>query len=214
MFHRHSSGSDTTMQPPGSYRLQQNRRVVAPTYMAQLHKTRKLPFNMDMDDRSDDKHGKGGQSNNKQAMLWRVLLCFVLTLLPWIPHQRKRWQVSSKRAVIDGMIEEQTRSIQMLDDTTERILILRKDVESLGKENELSFHELRRGGRTLPDDMESPGYEEEEAIEESLVKRIDKLESTIQASARKRLEQRYVEMRRFQVRFSPCKRDLPLAAFR
>lgn len=149
-------------------------------------------FNLN-DDPNYDKYEKlGRNSMTRQTLYWRVLPCCIVLLLSWVPHQRTRWQVSSKRAIIEDMIEEQKNSIQMLDETTERIRILRKDVEIITKDNELSFQEIhRRGG--LPENMKTTaGDEEDQEVETNLLKRIDKLEKGIQVAARKRLDRRYV----------------------
>jgi hypothetical protein len=150
-------------------------------------------FNLD-DGSNYDKYGKErGHSISRQTLLyWRLLPCFIVLVLSWIPYQRTRWQVSSKRAIIETLIEEQKKSIQMLDETTERIRILRKDVEIITKDNELSFQEFHRSGG-LPDSMTTPaGDEEDQQVEENLLKRIEKLEKGIQVASRKRLDRRYV----------------------
>jgi hypothetical protein len=158
-----------------------------------LDTTRTTGFNMD-NDPCDDKYGKsGGNAINRQTLYWRILPCIIVLLFPWIPHQRTRWLVSSKRAIIEAMIDEQKKSIKMLDETTERIRTIRKDVESLTKDNELSFLEFHRSGKLPADMVSTAGDEEDQQVELNLLKRIDKLEKGIQTAARKRLDQRYVQ---------------------
>lgn len=113
-------------------------------------------------------------------------------LLPWIPCQRTRWQISSRKATISSLIEEQKDMVERLDTVTANIKELRKEIEVLSKDNELSFQEIHRNGRELAIDMESQQYSEVEKEEEVLVTRIEKLEKAIQRSSEKRLNERYV----------------------
>lgn len=82
--------------------------------------------------------------------------------------------------------------VERLDTVTANIKELRKEIEVLSKDNELSFQEIHRNGRELAIDMESQQYSEVEKEEEVLVTRIEKLEKAIQRSSEKRLNERYV----------------------
>lgn len=82
--------------------------------------------------------------------------------------------------------------VEKLDETTANIKELRKEIEILSKDNELSFQEIHRSGREIAIDMESEQYAEIEKEEEALVTRIQKLERAIQRSTEKRLNERCV----------------------
>ena len=134
--------------------------------------------------------------------------------LPWIPNQFVRNQVHSKRLAIETIILEQKDLVESLDETTENIKELKRDIEILNKDNELSFQELRRYGKNpsnlaagdniggtddnnnneVTTDMESEEYAILEEEEEVLVQRIDTLEKSIQKSAMKRLGDRYARV--------------------
>eukprot|EP00536_Pseudo-nitzschia_multiseries_P005802 jgi/Psemu1/65267/estExt_Genemark1.C_1160028 len=119
-----------------------------------------------------------------------------------------RSQVKSKRIDIETIVQEQRALVDNLDATTAKIKDLKREVEILHKDNELSFQELRQNGKTPGNiaagegdpeagvgggtaDMESEGYAKMEEEEEILVQRIDRLEKNIQKSAVKRLSERY-----------------------
>jgi hypothetical protein len=159
----------------------------------------------------DNKYRKRS-SNNKIAsmtlqsfLVWRVLPCLVLILLPWIPNQFVRNQVRSSKRAIETIIREQKDMVENLDQTTEKIKQLKQDVENLHKDNELSFQELKQNGKSPENlaagdetvegsssitDMESDEYSKMEEEEEVLINRIDRLEKNIQKSAVKRLGDR------------------------
>jgi dsDNA-specific endonuclease/ATPase MutS2 len=113
-------------------------------------------------------------------------------MLPWIPCQRIRWQIAARKATISSLIQEQKDMVEKLDETTANIKELRKEIEILSKDNELSFQEIHRSGREIAIDMESEQYAEIEKEEEALVTRIQKLERAIQRSTEKRLNERCV----------------------
>mmetsp|Transcript_2433 Transcript_2433/g.6525 ORF Transcript_2433/g.6525 Transcript_2433/m.6525 type:complete len:423 (+) Transcript_2433:211-1479(+) len=160
---------------------------------------------------SDCKYSKRNNNsyvNMPAFIVWRVVPCLILMLLPWIPNQFVRSQVKSKRIEIETIIQEQKELVKNLDATTSKINDLKEEVEILNKDNELSFQELRRNGKTPGNlaageedsgagvgggtaDMESEGYQKIEGEEDILIKRIDKLEKSIQKSAVKRLSKRY-----------------------
>ena len=159
----------------------------------------------------DNKYQK--RSNNTGSMplhlflVWRVLPCLVLILLPWIPNQFVRNQIRTKKLAIETIIQEQKDRVESLDETTQKIKEIKQEIESLHKDNELSFQELKQNGKTPENlaagdegiagvssitDMESEEYAALEVEEEVLVNRIDRLEKSIQQSAVKRLGDRCV----------------------
>lgn len=153
---------------------------------------------------------KGGM-NVQAFIVWRILPCVVLTLLPWVPNLFfLRSEMRLKKLALETIIKEQKDIVESLDETTESIKELKRDVEFLNKDNELSFQELKRNGKSPENlaaggvggdkaygggtiaDMESEEYQALEEEEELLVERIDQLEKHIQQSAIKRLsESRY-----------------------
>jgi hypothetical protein len=112
--------------------------------------------------------------------------------LPWIPHQRTRWQIKARKGKIDQLILEQKELVQKLDDTTESIRSLKKEIEILTKDNELSFQEIHRSGKKAVIDMESKEYASLEEEEHALVTRIEKLEKAVQKNSAKRVKDRCV----------------------
>jgi len=158
----------------------------------------------------DNKYQK--RSNNTGSMplhlflVWRVLPCLVLIMLPWIPNQFVRNQIRTKKLAIETIIQEQKDRVESLDETTQKIKEIKQEIESLHRDNELSFQELKQNGKTPGNlaagdegvagvssvtDMESEEYAALEMEEEVLVNRIDRLERSIQQSAVKRLGDRY-----------------------
>ena len=79
-----------------------------------------------------------------------------------------------------------------LDETTDEIRTLQKEINILTKDNELNFQELDRAGKLLKTQElgKKEGYEEQEQREEALVQRIDDLEQTVKKTAARRLQQR------------------------
>lgn len=116
----------------------------------------------------------------------------IIMMLPWIPCQRTSWQIHSRKAAIDTLVLEQKDMVQRLDETTSNMKELKKEIELLTKDNELSFREIHRNGREIAIDMESEEYAEIEQEEEALVQRIQKLEIAVQKNSEKRLNERYV----------------------
>lgn len=162
----------------------------------------------------DNKYNKRGNKNSGSGMntvafvVWRIAPFLVLILLPWIPNQFVRSKVKSKRLELETIIQEQKEMVENLDLTTDKIKDLKREVEFLYRDNELSFQELKRNGKTPANlaageedgaammgggtsDMDSEGYAKIEEDEEILVRRIDKLEKRIQSSAIERLSERY-----------------------
>lgn len=92
------------------------------------------------------------------------------------------------------MIDEQKDLVVQLDEVTQNIRALEKDVVSVTKDNELNFQELERSGKLIKTQeiQNKEGYEEQEQEEEELIQRIDDLEKAVKLSATRRLEQRYV----------------------
>jgi hypothetical protein len=159
----------------------------------------------------DTKYRK--RSNNAGSMslesflLWRVLPCLVLILLPWVPTHFARRQVRSKKLAIDFIIQDQKELVEKLDDRTAKIKELKLDLESLHRDNELSFQELKMNGKspenlaagdkgvtgeTTVTNMESDEYASLEEEEHVLLQRIDRLEKSIQKRSAKRIIQRCV----------------------
>lgn len=184
------------------------------------------PFHSDTDGSSDygDKYNKTrnriGSMSVQAFLMWRILPCLVLILLPWIPNQFVRNQIRAKKAEIETIIQDQTDLVERLDKTHEKIKELKLEVENLHKDNELSYQELKFNGKTPENlaagdkeatggssitDMESEEYAKMEEEEETLVNRIDRLEKTIQKNAVKRLGDRYGNG---QYRFKVNVRDL------
>ena len=145
-----------------------------------------------LEDSDDNKYGSKTLVN-KQSLYWRILPCFIMMLLPWIPSQRTSWQIQARKAAIDTIMLGQKDMVARLDETTSNMKELKKEIEILTKDNELSFREIHRNGQELAIDMESEQYAEVEQQEEALVKRIQKLEVAIQKSSEKRLTERYVQ---------------------
>lgn len=157
----------------------------------------------------DNKYKKRSSNNSmplQSFLVWRVLPCLMMILLPWIPNQFVRNQVRSTKLAIDNIIREQKDMVENLDETTGKIKQLKQEVENLHKDNELSFQELKQNGKTPENlaagdetvegtskitDMKSEEYAKMEEEEEVLVNRIDRLEKNIQQSAVKRLGDRY-----------------------
>ena len=138
-------------------------------------------------------------------LLWRVLPCLVLIILPWIPNQFTKHQIRLKRHILDTVVQEQKNMVKKLDETTEKIKNLKIEVDQLHKDNELSYQELKQNGKTPENlaagdesvtttssitDMESDEYAKLEEEEEILMKRIDRLEKGIQKAAVKRLNEK------------------------
>jgi septal ring factor EnvC (AmiA/AmiB activator) len=156
----------------------------------------------------DNKYKKRSSNNSmplQSFLVWRVLPCLMMILLPWIPNQFVRNQVRSTKLAIDNIIREQKDMVENLDETTGKIKQLKQEVENLHKDNELSFQELKQNGKTPENlaagdetvegtskitDMKSEEYAKMEEEEEVLVNRIDRLEKNIQQSAVKRLGDR------------------------
>jgi hypothetical protein len=80
--------------------------------------------------------------------------------------------------------------VELLDETTSKMKELRKDIEILAKDNELSFQQIHRNGKDMAIDMESEQYADIEKEEEGLVKRIKRLEKAIQTRSENRLMER------------------------
>jgi hypothetical protein len=80
--------------------------------------------------------------------------------------------------------------VELLDETTSKMKELRKDIEILAKDNELSFQQIHRNGKDMAIDMESEQYADIEKEEEGLVKRIKRLEKAIQTKSENRLMER------------------------
>ena len=160
---------------------------------------------------ADNKYHK--RSNNTGSMplqsflLWRVVPCLVLILLPWIPNQFVRNQVKSKKLALETIVQEQKDMVKKLDETTEKIKHLKREVEDLHRDNEFSYQELKNNGKTPENlaagdesvttassitDMESEEYAKMEEEEEVLMNRIDRLEKSIQKDAVKRITDRCV----------------------
>lgn len=188
------------------------------------------PFNSDTNGSSDygDKYHKNrnsiGSMSVQAFLIWRVMPCLILILLPWIPNQFVRHQIRSKKHEIETLIQDQKDLVERLDTTHDKIKELKLEVEHLHKDNELSYQELKfngkspenlaagdkeaTGGSTITD-MESEEYAKMEEEEEVLVNRIDRLEKSIQKSAVKRLGARYGNGRyRFKVNVRDRKNSL------
>ena len=160
----------------------------------------------DYDNKYQKRSNKYGSMPLQSFLVWRILPCLLLVLIPWVPNQFVRNQVKSKKLSIDTIIQEQKDLVKSLDETTENIKELKHEVENLYKDNDLSYQELRHHGKTPENiaagdklvtegssvtDMESEEYAKMEELEEVLVNRIDRLEKTIRKDAAKRLGDRY-----------------------
>lgn len=156
-----------------------------------------------------------GSMSLQSVLVWRIFPFLVLILVPWMPNQFTRYEVRAKKLALELVLEEQKDLVERLDKTTEKIRQLKQEVESLHKDNELSYQELKRNGK-IPGNLaagdeevtgensitnvESEEYAKLEEEEEILVNRIDRLEKSIQKSAVKRLTNSYGYGRyRFQV---------------
>ncbi len=99
--------------------------------------------------------------------------------------------------------------VKELDQTTEKIKNLKREIESLHKDNELSYQELKHNGKNPGNlaagdssvtaasritDMESDEYAKLEEEEEVLMNRINRLEKTIQKDSMKRVINTYVHL--------------------
>jgi len=130
----------------------------------------------------------------------------VLILLPWIPNQFMRSQVKSKKVALETVVQQQKDMVKQLDETTEKIKNLKKEIEDLHKDNELNYQELKYNGKNPGNlaagdsavtassritDMESDDYAKLEEEEEVLMNRINRLEKTIQKDSMKRVTDTY-----------------------
>ena len=173
-------------------------------------------FGSDHDDKYQKRSSNTGSMPLQSFLLWRVIPCLVLVLLPWIPNQFVRNQVRSKKLVLETIVQEQKDMVKKLDETTEKIKNLKKEVEDLHKDNELSYQELKHNGKTPQNlaagdesvtiassitDIESEEYAKLEEEEEILMNRIDRLEKRIQKDSAKRLTDRYVQLLNFGLVF-------------
>ncbi|KAG7367580.1 cyclophilin type peptidyl-prolyl cis-trans isomerase [Nitzschia inconspicua] len=200
MFHRRASTSSLGYQgsnPPPPSQFQRTNSV--PTSGSSFfqesinnpsrNNNNDLSFLLTTEYYDNDKYGKAVV--NKHVFCWRIVPCLVIMLLPWIPCQQTRWQIATRKANISSLIQEQKDLVDRLDETTANIKELRKEIEILSKDNELSFQEIHRNGREIGMDMESEQYAAIEKEEEALVARIEKLEKAIQKNSEKRLNERY-----------------------
>jgi septal ring factor EnvC (AmiA/AmiB activator) len=158
-----------------------------------------LTYSVVGDDELKYNHPYKNSKNNRfyslrEVLYYRVLPCLILMVLPWIPAQITRSTALSKQKEIQSMIDEQKDLVVQLDEVTQNIRALEKDVVSVTKDNELNFQELERSGKLLKTQeiQNKEGYEEQEQEEEELIQRIDDLEKAVKLSATRRLEQRYV----------------------
>ena len=140
-------------------------------------------------------------------LVWRLLPFLVLILLPWIPNQFMRSQMRSKKLALETVMQKQKDMVKQLDETTEKIKNLKKEIDNLHKDNELSYQELKQNGKNPGNlaagdssvtaassitDMESEEYAKLEEEEEVLVNRINRLERNIQKESMKRVTEVYV----------------------
>ncbi len=156
----------------------------------------------------------------QSLLVWRLLPFLVLILLPWIPNQFMQSQMRSKKLALETVMQEQKDMVKQLDETTEKIKNLKKEIDNLHKDNELSYQELKQNGKNPGNlasgdssvtatssitDMESEEYAKLEEEEEVLVNRINRLERTIQKESMKRVTEVYVHPLFFDfVVFSLC----------
>jgi hypothetical protein len=199
MFHRRASTSALgypESHPPPPSPFQRTQSVPTSTSISYFHEKVTKPsrghsFTVlgDHNDDYDDKYGK--VVVHRQVLFWRILPCLVIMLLPWIPCQQTRSQISSRKYAIALMLQEQKEMVDLLDETTAAIKELREDIEILSKDNELSFQQIHRNGKDIAIDMESEQYSDIEKEEEGLVTRIKRLEKAIQTNSENRLMERY-----------------------
>jgi len=196
MYHRRASASSVP-PPPSPF---QRTRSVPTSGTSMFHESstespdqRSLSFSILEQDEGDGKYNRktSGRLLSKDVFYWRILPCLVLMVLPWIPCQRRYWQIKSRRATINTLLKEQKDMVQQLDDVTGSIQDLKKEIDVLTKDNELSYQEIYRNGKGLVIDVESEEYEELEEEEEGLVNRIDRLETAIQEVSFQRLTEAY-----------------------
>lgn len=165
-------------------------------FSATKNKNNRQTYKAVGDDELKYHHGnkKGGNRfiSLRDTLYWRIIPCLILMILPWFPAQTTRWTMHSQKTAIQAMMEEQKDLVSQLDETTDRIRQLQKDINRLTTENELSYQELDRHGKLIKTQelMDNETYTKQEEVEEAFVKRIDELETNVKATATRRLETR------------------------
>ena len=105
-------------------------------------------FSSDYDNKYRKQNSNTGRMPLQSFLLWRVLPCLVLILLPWIPNQFTRHQIRLKKHILETVVQEQKNMVKKLDETSEKIKNLKIEVDQLHKDNELSYQELKQNGKT------------------------------------------------------------------
>jgi antibiotic biosynthesis monooxygenase (ABM) superfamily enzyme len=119
---------------------------------------------------------------------WKISVCVILTLLPWVPNFFKSQTLSSQKQKLDFILRDHKNIATYLHEITDDIAAGKKELHESTNKNHERYTQLKKVHGYL--ELDSEKYLEAERVEESLIARIDRIEELIQKNDRKQMEQK------------------------